>query len=423
MVDSRRNNSSLRSDLSKSMSIYGLGMGNKTTLIVAFSAILVLFFGMTLFDDAQAMKSKGNSLTEVSSKQVCGNFLCDEPLSIAEKITIYLLTLAQQEETQTEILQQGIAISRMDIVTKRSSGGMSTVFPDIAKTPGTPGGPVPVPYPNIEDSKAPKASKLAAKLINKYDLKQEKLSPYLQEARVESGTLLEKDQLRSLGDKGNKVTGTNQKAIQPFEEQIASLAAQTGLAENTLVALINILQAEEPSQQCHVFENYILENEIKDVKIKLDSLQSDHEEFKNSLTHYDPSNPGHQSFINQLENLIENTDDQIQSIVEKISQKEFRIEQLKIDICKYKVDLNQDPDTLLSLSETISELRQQAIEEAERQRQAAEEEERQRQAAEEEARQHQALVDAAAELHQQAIEEAERKRQEAEERQRQAAGG
>jgi len=83
-----------------------LGMGNKVTLIVVFSAILVLFFGMTLFDDAQAMKSKGNSLTEVSSKQVCGNFLCDEPMSIAEKIAIYLLTLVQQEETETEILQQ-----------------------------------------------------------------------------------------------------------------------------------------------------------------------------------------------------------------------------------------------------------------------------------------------------------------------------
>lgn len=30
----------------------------------------------------------------------------------------------------------------------QNSGGMSIVFPDICKTP-TPGGPVPVPYPNI----------------------------------------------------------------------------------------------------------------------------------------------------------------------------------------------------------------------------------------------------------------------------------
>jgi len=80
-------------------------MGNKVTLIVVFSAILVLFFGMTLFDDAQAMKSKGNSLTEVSSKQVCGNFLCDEPMSIAEKIRLYLQQLSGSEST---VLQQAI---------------------------------------------------------------------------------------------------------------------------------------------------------------------------------------------------------------------------------------------------------------------------------------------------------------------------
>jgi len=33
-------------------------------------------------------------------------------------------------------------------VVHKSSGGMSAVFPDVCKTP-TPGGPVPVPYPNI----------------------------------------------------------------------------------------------------------------------------------------------------------------------------------------------------------------------------------------------------------------------------------
>jgi len=180
-------------------------MGNKTTLIVAFSAILVLFFGMTLFDDAQAMKSKGNSLTEVSSKQVCGNFLCDEPLSIAEKIAIYLLTLAQQEETETEILQQAQAtFANSRGIAHKGSGGISTVFPDVSKTP-SPGGPVPIPYLNIGESKeVPKASKLAAKLINKYNLKEEKLSLYLQKPRIEGGTLLENDQLTSSGDNETK---------------------------------------------------------------------------------------------------------------------------------------------------------------------------------------------------------------------------
>lgn len=33
-------------------------------------------------------------------------------------------------------------------VDHKTSGGMSMVFPDVCKTP-TPGGPVPIPYPNI----------------------------------------------------------------------------------------------------------------------------------------------------------------------------------------------------------------------------------------------------------------------------------
>ena len=33
-------------------------------------------------------------------------------------------------------------------IAHKGSGGMSTVFPDVCKTP-SPGGPVPIPYPNI----------------------------------------------------------------------------------------------------------------------------------------------------------------------------------------------------------------------------------------------------------------------------------
>jgi Domain of unknown function (DUF4150) len=33
-------------------------------------------------------------------------------------------------------------------VVHKQSGGMSTVFPDVCKTP-SPGGPIPIPYPNI----------------------------------------------------------------------------------------------------------------------------------------------------------------------------------------------------------------------------------------------------------------------------------
>ena len=47
-------------------------------------------------------------------------------------------------------------------VSHKGSGGMSTVFPDVCKTP-TPGGPVPIPYPNIgraaDTSKGPKTVK------------------------------------------------------------------------------------------------------------------------------------------------------------------------------------------------------------------------------------------------------------------------
>jgi len=44
-------------------------------------------------------------------------------------------------------------------IAHKGSGGMSTVFPDVCKTP-SPGGPIPIPYPNIgkasDTSKGPK---------------------------------------------------------------------------------------------------------------------------------------------------------------------------------------------------------------------------------------------------------------------------
>jgi uncharacterized Zn-binding protein involved in type VI secretion len=44
-------------------------------------------------------------------------------------------------------------------VDHKGSGGMSAVFPDVCKTP-TPGGPVPIPYPNIgQASNTSKGSK------------------------------------------------------------------------------------------------------------------------------------------------------------------------------------------------------------------------------------------------------------------------
>ncbi len=52
-------------------------------------------------------------------------------------------------------------------ITHKGSGGMSIVFPDVCKTP-TPGGPVPIPYPNIgmasNTSKGPKKVKTDKKM-------------------------------------------------------------------------------------------------------------------------------------------------------------------------------------------------------------------------------------------------------------------
>ncbi|MCW8876491.1 MAG: DUF4150 domain-containing protein [Kangiellaceae bacterium] len=52
-------------------------------------------------------------------------------------------------------------------IAHQGSGGMSPVFPDVCKTP-TPGGPVPIPYPNIgkssDTSKGPKSVKTDKKM-------------------------------------------------------------------------------------------------------------------------------------------------------------------------------------------------------------------------------------------------------------------
>jgi hypothetical protein len=45
----------------------------------------------------------------------------------------------------------GTVFADMLGIAHKGSGGMSTIFPDVCKTP-TPGGPVPIPYPNIGQS-------------------------------------------------------------------------------------------------------------------------------------------------------------------------------------------------------------------------------------------------------------------------------
>ena len=69
--------------------------------IIAGFLILALVFSQNI----EATKAQGNSHTEVLSKKICGTSLCDEPLSIQEKIRLYLQQLSSSEST---ILQQAI---------------------------------------------------------------------------------------------------------------------------------------------------------------------------------------------------------------------------------------------------------------------------------------------------------------------------
>ena len=71
----------------------------------------ILIFALVLSQNTEDLKSEGNSLTEVSSKQVCGTSLCDEPMSIAEKIRLYLQQLSGSE---SKVLQQAIDPRLMD---------------------------------------------------------------------------------------------------------------------------------------------------------------------------------------------------------------------------------------------------------------------------------------------------------------------
>jgi len=61
-------------------------------VVPVIASILILgTIGSGIYlDDAEAKKSAGTYLTEIGSKKVCGDKLCDEPLSITEKIAAFL---------------------------------------------------------------------------------------------------------------------------------------------------------------------------------------------------------------------------------------------------------------------------------------------------------------------------------------------
>lgn len=67
--------------------MYSLGL--VTILIVSISLISIT----GLASPAEAIKAKGVPTPEINSKKVCGVELCTQPMTIAEKIAMYLETI------------------------------------------------------------------------------------------------------------------------------------------------------------------------------------------------------------------------------------------------------------------------------------------------------------------------------------------
>ena len=65
-------------------------MGVARLSLVFIFALVLVFSLVVFFEPAEAKKSAGTYLTEIGSKQVCGDKLCTAPLTIAEKIAAFL---------------------------------------------------------------------------------------------------------------------------------------------------------------------------------------------------------------------------------------------------------------------------------------------------------------------------------------------
>ncbi len=180
-----------------------MGLGKNTELIVVFLAVLVLFVGINSFEDVEAMKSKGTHLTETTSKQVCGNFLCDEPLSIAEKIAAYLLNLALQEEPETNVLQQAFipgSFGGERMAPPISPiGEISFQAPDLKMAAYQIGAKT---FKSLDVKQAAprdvKALKLAGDLLQKFDLKQERLLPTVAKVAENFQPSLDRDKITQM---------------------------------------------------------------------------------------------------------------------------------------------------------------------------------------------------------------------------------
>ena len=91
-------------------------------------------------------------------------------------------------------------------VVHKGSGGMSTVFPDVCKTP-SPGGPIPIPYPNIGKSADTTAGPTT--VTNDGQMPMTKDAKYMMSTGDEPGTLL--------GVISNKVMGVCEFMLYSFD--------------------------------------------------------------------------------------------------------------------------------------------------------------------------------------------------------------
>jgi len=91
-------------------------------------------------------------------------------------------------------------------VAHKSSNGMSMVFPDVCKTP-TPGGPVPIPYPNIGKSSDTSSGPTSVK--NDGVMPMTKDANYMMSTGDEAGS--------ALGVMSNKVKGKCEYMMYSFD--------------------------------------------------------------------------------------------------------------------------------------------------------------------------------------------------------------
>jgi hypothetical protein len=77
-----------------------MGIGQKELLVIAFSVIL--FTMATSIPNVDAKKSSGTYLSEIGSTKVCGDMLCDEPISIKDKISLFLESKGIGKKTITK---------------------------------------------------------------------------------------------------------------------------------------------------------------------------------------------------------------------------------------------------------------------------------------------------------------------------------